>query len=169
MNIYQPGILGDDERSEADQRALTERQERAERERAEARRLRLLEAAFHTVTVTTTLDDEDTDDEIRTVDDVTFNCTAPADADCRRYPECACEVFNWDDDGDRDLQGHPRVPGRECWLAAWFSAGQAVYEGEDADDAQRDDCLPAVDRAGHILHTFSPDEYVGFEFVEIPA
>lgn len=104
----------------------------------------------HTVTVTTRLDDEGTEDERRRVDTVTFVCDYPADADCRTYPNCDCERFTHDEnDPSRDEAGHVLVAGQRCWLADWFDADGAVYVGDDYDD-MRDDCVPPINRSGRI-------------------
>lgn len=118
----------------------------------------------HTVTVTTRLYDEGTEDESRTVDRVTFTCDAPTDADCRRWPNCDCESWSWDDTGTRDENGHERVSGQPCWLSGWFDAEGAVYVGDDYDD-MRDDCVPAIDRTGEIVVKFH-DEWPEWTFVE---
>lgn len=104
----------------------------------------------HTVTVTTRLDDEGTEDECRRVDGVRFTCDADAFADCRTYPDCDCEWFHWDEnDNMRDENGHERLPGQSCWLEAWFDNEGAVYVGDDYDD-MRDDCVPPINRSGPI-------------------
>lgn len=117
---------------------------------------------FHTVTVKTRLDDEGTEDERRVVDDVTFACSEPFDAECRSYPECDCERFNWNEAKTHDVEGHPRVTGRECSLQGWFENGMAVYVGDDYDD-MRDDCAAAVDRTG-LITTSWMDEWPEWEW-----
>jgi hypothetical protein len=107
----------------------------------------------HTVTVTTRLDDEGTEDEYRRVESVRFACTAPAGSECRTYPECDCEQFDYNAANTHDTSGHVRVSGRECWLQAWFDNEGAIYSGDDADD-MRDDNTPAVDRTGHITESW---------------
>ncbi|MFC5930901.1 hypothetical protein D6T64_11965 [Cryobacterium melibiosiphilum] len=121
-----------------------------------------MNSKFHTVTVITKLDDEETEDERRVVDTVTFACTAPADAECRSYPNCDCEWFNWNDARTHDGEGHARVSGRECSLQGWFDNGNAVYEGDDSDD-MRDDYVPAIDRTGHITTSWM-DEWPQWEW-----
>ena len=116
----------------------------------------------HTVTVTTRLDDEGTPDEARAVDSVTFTCDAPPEADCRSWPDCGCESWSWDETGERDTNGHERIPGQKCWLTDWFDAEAAVYVGDDYDD-MRDDCIPAVDRTGEITVRWV-DEYPEWTF-----
>jgi len=118
----------------------------------------------HSVTVKTRLDDEGTPDEERRVESVQFVCTAPADADCRTYPECQCETFNWAEDKTRDIEGHPRVSGRDCWMGDWFEAEGAVYVGDDYDD-MRDDCIPAIERGGHIT-VFFQEEWIEWKWAE---
>lgn len=117
----------------------------------------------HSVTVTTRLEDEGTDDERRCVDTVKFECTAPDNADCRNYPKCDCESFEWNDAETHDTSGHKRVPGRPCWLTDWFDAPAVVYAGVDADD-MRDDYAAAVDRTGPITHEFMYGEYVEWDW-----
>ena len=112
-----------------------------------------MSSKFHTVTVTTKLDGEGTEDESRVVDTVTFACTAPAYADCRKYPECDCERFNWNEARTHDVEGHPRITGRECFIEGWFDSGMAVYEGDDYDD-MRDDGVPAIDHTGLITESW---------------
>jgi len=163
-HIYQPGARGDAERQTAAEAALDAWAEARVRdfEREDAERLE--DAKFHTVNVTTTLDDEGTEDERRRVDDVRFACTASEDADCRTYPDCDCEAWFWNEDRTTDEAGHVRTPGHECWLAPWFENEGHSYAGEDADDA-RDDMVPAVDRSGHITVTFF-DEWIEWKFVD---
>lgn len=103
----------------------------------------------HTVTITTRVDDEGTEDERRRVDRVSFTCNAGPDADCRRYPDCECESWKWDETGERDRYGHERIPGQKCWLSDWFDAEAACYVGDDMDD-MRDDGVPAIDYSGEI-------------------
>lgn len=110
----------------------------------------------HTVTVTTRVEDEGTEDERRRVDRVVFSCDAAEDADCRRWPDCGCEYWSWDETGDCDQNGHERIAGQRCWLSSWFEADGAVYVGDDYDD-MRDDCVPAIDRAGEITTTWVGD------------
>ena len=117
---------------------------------------------YHTVTVKTRLDDEGTPDEARSVESVRFNCTAPEGADCRSYPECDCEQFDWNDAKTHDGAGHIRVTGRECFLKGWFDAEGAVYVGPDEDD-RRDDYVPAIDRTGLIAVSFT-DEWPEWEW-----
>lgn len=124
---------------------------------AEVASLRAQLATFHhTVTVTTRIVDEGTEDEQRVVDRVTFKCRAAADADCRTYPDCDCESWSWNDAGTHDEAGHERKPGHRCWLADWFDVDGACYVGDDGDD-MRDDQVPAVDRSGPITTTWCED------------
>ena len=118
----------------------------------------------HVVTVTTILEDEGTRDERRYVERVVFVCSAPEDGDCRTYPQCDCESWQWSPDGTTDEEGHPRVSGQECWLGSWFENDAAVYGGDDYDD-MRDDCVPAVDRSGPIVLT-GFTEYPEWRFAE---
>lgn len=116
----------------------------------------------HTVTVTTGLRYEGTDDERRYVQSVTFTCTAPSIADCRRYPDCDCDVWRWNDAETHDRNGHLRTPGHECWLADWFAGDGHCYTGDDFDD-MRDDCVPAIDRSGTITTRFV-EEHIEWDF-----
>lgn len=161
--IYQPGSRGDAEHALAVEldRLAADVTLRARRERDAA--IRREGARFHTVTVTTRLDDAGTPDERRRVDEVRFVCTAPEDAECRTYPECDCESWHWNEDRTADEDGHPRVTGQECWLQGWFDAEQGVYTGEDGDD-MRDDMVPAIDRSGPITATFL-DEWIEWDFM----
>lgn len=115
----------------------------------------------HTVTVRTKTEDEGTPDAYTYLDEVTCECAAPADAPCRTYPDCYCEVFNDDPDNPgHDYAGHPFLKGRPCWVEDWFKAnhngGCTEYVGADATDAA--DCgVPIVDAAGHILVGFDTD------------
>lgn len=118
---------------------------------------------YHTVTVTTRLGDAGTPDEERRVESVRFVCTAPEDADCRTYPTCDCERFDYNEAKTHDGAGHPRVIGQECWLQGWFDGESAVYAGDDYDD-MRDDCIPAVDRTGSINILFTGDEWPEWEW-----
>lgn len=119
----------------------------------------------HTVTVTTRVEDEGTEDERRRVDRIVFTCDAGPDADCRRYPDCDCETFVYVNDRNEDTSGHERVPGRSCLLADWFSAEGASYVGDDYDD-MRDDGVPAIDRSGPI--DVSWHEWPEWTFRETP-
>lgn len=139
---------------------------------AEVASLRAQLATFHhTVTVTTRIVDEGTENEQRVVDRITFKCRAAADADCRTYPDCDCESWSWNDAGTHDEAGHERKHGRRCWLADWFDADGACYVGEGADD-MRDDQVPALDRSGPITTTWCED-YIEWDWAveasEAPA
>lgn len=161
--IYQPGIRGDAERTAAGAADAAARTAATAEWREQARRDRLAAAKHHRVTVTTRVENAGTADERRVVDRVAFECTAPADADCHTYPDCDCESWSWNDEETADQYGHERIPGRKCWLADWFEADGAIYQGEDADD-MRDDQVPAVDRTGQIS-TYFQDEWIEWEFV----
>lgn len=133
------------------------------REAAGSRDEREQQTRFHSVTVTTRLDDEGTEDERRTVERITFACTAPEDAVCRTYPHsCGCEVFEWNEAGTHDVAGHPRTTGNPCWMQDWFDAEGAVYSGDDGDD-MRDDYVPAIDRTGLVIVSFV-DEWIEWEW-----
>lgn len=120
----------------------------------------------HTVTVSTILiPDEDTGGEKRVIHALIFACSAEPEDDCRRHPECDCDVWRWDETGDRDEEGHERTPGHECWLKGWFDAPCHVYTGSDFDD-MRDDCVPAVDRSGPITDRFI-EEVLEWKFEEV--
>ncbi|MFE6966859.1 hypothetical protein ACFVAJ_17245 [Agromyces sp. NPDC057679] len=167
--IYQPGILGDAEFLELEKKVAAQlAQKRLEATAAAAKRRdedqarREAEVKFHTVTVTTRPEEAGTPDEYRVVDEVAFTCTAPDDAECRSYPECDCESWTWNDDRTGDEWGHPRVPGRQCWLAGWFDAEGAIYAGINGDE-MRDDLIPARDFSGPIITTWC-HEWVEWEF-----
>ena len=160
--IYQPGTpLGDAERqADREREAAEHKRQIAEMEAAadERHKERLMErmrvAKFHSVTVTTKTDDEGTEDECRRVDRIEFVGTAPADEECRTYPEsCGCESFEWNKARTHDMEGHPRTSGNECWMKDWFDAEGAMYDGDDQDD-MRDDQVPAIDRSGDIIVSF---------------
>lgn len=155
------GALAEAERAAARAEEDAKYAERA----AQIKREALEMSKFHTVTVTTALDDEGTPDESRRVESIKFACSAPPDADCRTYPEsCGCDYFEWNEAKTHDVEGHERVSGKDCWLTDWFANEGAVYTGDDYDD-MRDDCLPAIDRTGHIVTT-NNDEYVEWEWVD---
>lgn len=165
--IYKPGKRGDAERVEAEAlaaaRELAERTAATAEARARRDERRMAESRFHRVTVTTVLRDEGTPDEVREVDRITFECSAADDADCHTYPECTCETWMWDETGKADQDGHPRVAGQQCWLTSWFDAPGHSYVGDGGDD-MRDDYVPPIDRAGHIVYDFM-DEWVEWDFV----
>jgi len=131
---------------------------------ADKRQQKLEQAArFHSVTVTTTLDDEGTPDECRSVEQVKFTCTAETDAECRTYPDgCGCESFEWNKAGTHDTEGHLRTSGNRCWMQDWFENESAVYIGDDEDD-MRDDRVPAINRTGLIIVTYS-DEWIEWDW-----
>lgn len=150
----------------ADDRTVALELSEAERIRVEAFGLDRPEPNYHTVTVATKANnDQYAEDGDRVVDRVTFVCTAPPDADCRTYPDCGCEAWRWDETGLHDQNGHERTPGHPCWLTDWFANEGATYIGQDADELWRDDCVPAIDRTGHIALTFQ-DEWVEWEFTD---
>jgi hypothetical protein len=123
---------------------------------------------LHTVTVTTRLDDEGTEDERRRVDQIKFTCTAAADAECRTYPkDCGCERFVWNEARTHDVEGHARTSGNECWMQDWFDCEGAVFTGDDADD-MRDDCAPAIDRTG-LITTSWMDEWIEWDWAEVAS
>lgn len=113
--------------------------------------------AHHTVTVTVETEDEDTDAAYTYLESVRITCTAPPDAPCRYYPDhgvCSCEWITRDEDNPgHDDEGHPYIPGQECWVASWFDAEPlalcTTYTGEDAT-VDTDSCLPLVSRTGHV-------------------
>lgn len=113
------------------------------------------ETRHHTATVCTVVHEAGTEDELRVIDSVEFNCTAPEDASCRTYPDCECETFTEDSDNPGfDDSGHPYRPGQGCWVKDWFdampNAESTVYVGADGDDSRHDGWLPAIDRTGHV-------------------
>ena len=124
-------------------------------------------ANTHSVTVTTRLEDQGTEDERRVVDRVTFTCTAPDTADCRTYPKCDCESWSWNEAGTHDEDGHARVPGQECWIAGWIDNEMGSYTGADADE-MRDDYVPAVDRSGPISARSIDGEYLEWNWASSP-
>ncbi|TFD27468.1 hypothetical protein [Cryobacterium cryoconiti] len=146
--IYQPGTaLGEAERKAEHEQRMIELQTSADERQIEREQA----ARFHSVTVTTQLDDEGTLDECRRVDQVKFTCTAPAEAECRTYPDsCGCESFAWNEARTHDIEGHPRTIGNECWMQGWFDNEGAVYVGDGVDD-MRDDYVPAVNRTGLVV------------------
>jgi hypothetical protein len=121
----------------------------------------------HTVTVTTRVEDEGTPNEFRVIESITFKCDAPQDADCRRWPDCGCESWEWNEAGTHDQNEHERVPGQKCWLTDWFDAEGAIYVGDDYDD-MRADCVPAIDRTGEITVAWS-DEWPEWTFLPEPG
>ena len=121
-----------------------------------------MSTSYHTVTVTTELEDEGTEDERRVVDTVKFACSAPDDAECRKYPNCDCERFDYNEARTHDGSGHPRIEGQECSLQGWVENGMAVYVGDDYDD-MRNDCTPAFDRTGPITTAWM-DEWPEWEW-----
>lgn len=120
----------------------------------------------HTVTVTTRVEDDGTPDEFRVIESITFSCDSPPDADCRRWPDCGCESWRWNEAGTHDENGHERIPGQKCWLTDWFDAEGAIYTGDDYDD-MRDDYVPAIDRSGEITVRWC-DEWPEWTFLPEP-
>lgn len=162
--IYQPGTpLGEAERTAEHERRMAELQAAAEKSQAEWKVEREQAARFHSVAVTTTLDDEGTPDESRRVDRVAFTCTAALDAGCRTYPvSCGCESSDWEPGATHDAAGHLITSGNACWMQDWFDAGSAVYIGEGEDD-YRDDYVPAIDRTGLIIVSFQ-EEWIEWDW-----
>lgn len=157
--MFNPGTLGDAERNAERERQAAEWEAAAHERQAERERI----AHFHSVTVTTAVDDEGTADEYRIVDRVKFTCSAPPEAECRTYPKhCGCERFEWNEARTHDVEGHPRTSGNDCWMQDWFDSEGAVYQGNDGDD-MRDDCVPAIDRTGLVIVTFS-DEWIEWDW-----
>ncbi|WP_120338112.1 hypothetical protein [Cryobacterium soli] len=164
--IYQPGTpLGDAEREAERERQQAEYAAAVAARQVEREKL----ARFHSVTVTTKVEDEGTPDECRRVDEVKFTCTAAMDAECRTYPKhCGCEAFEWNEAETHDIEGHPRVSGNDCWMQDWFDNPGASYIGDDQDD-MRDDCVPAIARTGLIIVSFV-DEWIEWDwFTPAPA
>lgn len=128
---------------------------------------------LHTVAVVV-----ETDEDGPRVSAVNFTCTAPADASCRTYPSCDCEIFTECDDpvlhaedehtetARHDYSGHPYRSHQECWVQGWFDNGGAIYAGPDAG-GMRDDQVPAVVRTGHVAVSFMED-YVEWTWHETP-
>jgi len=158
-HAFKPGTLGDAERNAESERQAAKWEAAARERQAERERI----AHFHSVTVTTLVDDEGTEDEYRRVDRVKFTCTAAAEAECRTYPKhCGCEAFEWNEARTHDIAGHPRTSGNDCWMQDWFDSEGAVYVGADEDD-RRDDYVPAIDRTGLIIVAFS-DEWIEWDW-----
>lgn len=94
----------------------------------------------HTVTVTRTVHDAGTEDEIVEVN-TSFVCTAPPTSKCRTYPSCDCESWGLCCD-------HPYESGQECWAIPWFDdPGWCSYVGADADDEGQ----PTQEQQGRVL------------------
>jgi hypothetical protein len=163
--IYQPSTpLGDAERNAEHEQRMADLEAAADQRQAERRKEREQVARFHSVTVTTKVEDEGTPDEHRWVDEIKFTCTAAPDAECRTYPEsCGCESFEWNEARTHDVEGHPRLSGQQCWMQDWFdNSPSASYIGDDQDD-MRDDYVPATDRTGLIIVTFQ-DEWIEWDW-----
>ena len=110
----------------------------------------------HRVTVTLAEPEEDGWRDTPTVD---FTCDAAEDAECRTYPECDCEIFTKDGQGN-DENGHPYIAGQECWLKGWFDNTEPDYMGADAVDG-----LPTLGKSGPIVAEFESD-YVTWQWAD---
>jgi hypothetical protein len=91
-----------------------------------------------------------------------FTCTAPADADCHKYPACECE--HWGEGHE-----HPTVTNPQCWLALWYALGtgdtaEMYYSAERGDSGYED--MPA-NASGEIDIEF--DECPLWSFVDLDA
>jgi hypothetical protein len=116
----------------------------------------------HWIRVTTT-PASDPEDDLPTVDQVVFTCTAPPDASCRTYPDCDCETFSGE---DQDEAGHPFKPGQPCWLTDWFDNDGACFDGEGGNDYNGEP--PAIDHEGPIETHFEGD-YVSWTWANTAA
>lgn len=111
---------------------------------------------YHRVAVTLAEPDED---GWRSTPTIEFDCDAPEDAECRTYPDCDCETFTKDGQGN-DVAGHPCVAGQECWLQGWFDNTEPDYTGTDSEDG-----FPTIANSGPIVTEFAGD-YVEWRWAD---